>query len=222
MNFFRSRLIAPFAALALTAVTLGFSAPLAHAEEQSEESSLAAVRNKCDFRSDMRKLWEDHVTWTRLFIISSAANLPDKAVTTQRLLKNQVDLGNAIMPFYGRAAGVRLTALLTDHILIASRVVDAAKARDMRRFRLVALQWRANADQIAVFLSGANPRHWGVAALRAMMHEHLRVTTLEASTYLQGNYAASVAAYDQVRLQALHMADTLSSGIILQFPLAFR
>src|SRR5688572_12154878 len=48
----------------------------------------------------MRKLWEDHIAWTRLFIVSAAADLPDKAATTERLLQNQTDIGNAIKPYY--------------------------------------------------------------------------------------------------------------------------
>ena len=41
----------------------------------------------------MRKLWEDHITWTRIFIVSAAGDLPDKAAATERLLQNQVDIG---------------------------------------------------------------------------------------------------------------------------------
>src|SRR6476469_8448346 len=79
---------------------------------------------------DMRKLWEDHITWTRLFIVSAVADLPDKDATTQRLLQNQVDIGNAIKPFYGDAAGDKLTALLKEHILGAAALLTAAKAGD--------------------------------------------------------------------------------------------
>lgn len=63
----------------------------------------------------MRKLWEDHITWTRVFIISAAGDLPDKATATDRLLQNQVDIGNAIKPYYGDAAGDKLTMLLKEH-----------------------------------------------------------------------------------------------------------
>jgi hypothetical protein len=76
----------------------------------------------------MRKLWEDHVTWTRLYIVSAVAGLPDAGATAERLLQNQTDIGNAIKPFYGEAAGERLTALLRPHILIAAELVTAAKA----------------------------------------------------------------------------------------------
>ena len=50
-------------------------------------------------------LWEDHVTWTRLAVISLTADTPDTEATVARLLKNQTDIGNAVKPFYGRAAG---------------------------------------------------------------------------------------------------------------------
>src|SRR6266513_5771003 len=87
----------------------------------------SAPMSKSNLRDSMDKLWEDHVTWTRLYIVSAAATLPDKDSTAQRLLQNQTDIGNAVKPFYGDAAGDKLTALLKDHILIAVDIIDAAK-----------------------------------------------------------------------------------------------
>src|SRR5512141_2595672 len=80
----------------------------------------APVTTRSAFHGGMRKLWEDHVTWTRLFIVSALADLPDKNATTARLLANQTDIGNAIKPFYGDAAGEQLTALLKVHITTAA------------------------------------------------------------------------------------------------------
>ncbi|CAN5441015.1 hypothetical protein BH20ACI3_BH20ACI3_19420 [soil metagenome] len=108
----------------------------------------------------MRKLWEDHITWTRVFIISAVADLPDKAAATDRLLQNQVDIGNAIKPYYGNAAGDKLTALLKEHITTAAEIVAAAKAGDKSKQDDATKRWFANADQIAAFLSGANPKNW--------------------------------------------------------------
>jgi hypothetical protein len=173
------------------------------------------------FQDAMRKLWEDHITWTRVFIISAAADLPDKAAATERLLQNQTDIGNAIKPYYGDAAGNKLTTLLKEHITIAAEVVAAAKANDKPKLDDANKRWFANADQIADFLSGANPKNWPAAEMRSMMREHLNLTTAEAVARLKGDWAADIAAYDKVHEQILHMADMLSAGILKQHPAKF-
>lgn len=173
------------------------------------------------FQDAMRKLWEDHVTWTRVFIISAVADLPDKAAATDRLLQNQVDIGNAIKPYYGDAAGNKLTALLKEHITTAAEIVAAAKAGDKAKQDGATKRWYANADQIADFLSGANPKNWPQAEMRAMMHDHLDLTTKEVVARLTGDWAGDIKAYDDVHQQILHMADGLSTGIINQFPKKF-
>src|SRR4051812_34655618 len=160
-----------------------------------------------DLRTAMRKLWEDHITWTRVFIISAAGDLGDKDAATQRLLQNQVDIGNAIKPYYSAAAGDQLTALLKDHILISADVVAAAKANDQTKLADANKRWTANADQIADFLSKANPKNWPDASMRQMMHDHLSLTTNEAVARLHGDWAADVKAYDAVHQQILMMAD---------------
>ena len=174
------------------------------------------------FQDAMRKLWEDHITWTRLFIVSAAADLPDKGPTTERLLQNQVDIGNAIKPYYGDAAGEKLTALLKEHITTAAEVVTAAKANDTAKMTDANRRWFANADQIAAFLSEANPKNWPSAEMKRMMREHLDLTTAEAQARLKGDWAADIAAYEKVHGQILHMADMLSAGIVSQFPQKFK
>jgi len=177
--------------------------------------------NRCDFRSDMRKLWEDHITWTRLYIISATADLPEKDTTAKRLLQNQTDIGNAVKPFYGDAAGAKLTTLLKDHILIAVEIIDAAKKGEAAKKDDAAKRWSANADDIATFLSGANPKNWPLAEMKRMMRDHLDLTTAELVAHLQKDWPADVAAYDKVHNQILRMADMLSSGISSQFPTKF-
>lgn len=174
------------------------------------------------FNADMRKLWEDHITWTRLYIVSAVGGLADKDATAQRLLQNQTDIGNAIKPFYGDAAGAKLTALLRDHILIAAELIDAAKAGNKPKQDDATKRWFANADEIAAFLSGANPKNWPLADAKKMMHDHLNLTTEEVVAQLTKNWAGSIAAYDKVHTQILHMADMLSSGIEAQHPNKFK
>jgi hypothetical protein len=103
------------------------------------------------FREAMRKLWEDHVVWTRQFVVSAVADLPDKGAAAERLLRNQTDIGNAIKPFYGEAAGERRASLLKEHITIAAELVTAAKAGHKAAADDATRRWNANADEIAAY-----------------------------------------------------------------------
>ena len=182
----------------------------------------AASARELALHDDMRKLWEDHVTWTRLAIVSFLADLPDFERTAGRLLANQDDIGAAIAPYYGQQAGARLTGLLKEHIAGAVDLLKAARAGDEAGLARAKDAWYRNGDEIAGFLSHANPRNWPLAAMRAMMRTHLDQTIEEATARLSGDFAADVRAYDEIHRHILVMADALSAGIVKQFPGRFR
>jgi hypothetical protein len=169
----------------------------------------------------MRKLWIDHVAWTRMYIISAAAGLPDAKPTTDRLLQNQADIGNAVAGYYGAEAGTKLTALLKDHILQAAELVTASKAGDQTKAADAKTRWYKNADEIAGFLAAANPKHWPVETLKSAMKTHLDQTLEEASDRIEGKYDEDIKDYDEIVAHILTMADLLSSGIVKQFPEKF-
>ena len=174
----------------------------------------------CDLRSDMRKLWEDHIQWTRNVIFNILDDLPGATQDVARLLKNQDDIGNAIKPYYGDAAGNQLTSLLRQHILIAADLLTALKNNNTTAFNTANAQWFANADAIAAFLSSLNP-NWPLAEMKDMMYMHLNLTSAEALARKQHNYNADVTAYDNVHNEILQMADMLTEGIVAQFPNKF-
>ncbi len=209
------------AALAF-ALMLPVSPPVHSARAAHSAAAFKVPLDRDDYHDAMRQLWEEHVTWTRLYIVSAVAGLPDTQATAERLLRNQTDIGDAIKPFYGEGAGDTLTALLRPHILIAAEVVDAAIAGDNGRLQDALARWYENSDEIADFLSVTNPDNWPREALRAEMRHHLDLTLQEAQARLRGDWAADIAAYDTVHTHILGMADILSSGIIRQFPRKFR
>lgn len=195
----------------------------ARAESQTAHARHGATpTQEVALRQGMRALWEEHITWTRMVIVDFAAGAPSLTASQVRLLRNQTDIGDAIAPFYGRAAGKRLTSLLRDHILIAADVLTAAKAGDTTSLAKAQARWSRNGAQIADFLSSANPTAWSRAEMRHMMRDHLRLTTDEAVARLTGDWDADVRAFGKVHVQALGMADMLSGGIISQFPRRFR
>jgi hypothetical protein len=222
-------LVALFSALAALAISGG---PAAHAHgDGSYDATTAATvgdsqttltRKEVALREGMRQLWEDHIVWTRLAIISLTTGSPDTKATVGRLLKNQTDIGNAVKPFYGKAAGNKLTAELRRHILIAADLIAAAKAGDQAKLAEEQANWAKNADDIAAVLASVNPRFFKLSVLKAEMRMHLKLTTEEAVARLQGKWAADVAAYDKIHRHILHMSDYLSDGLVKQFPKRFR
>ena len=217
-------LIAFFSALAALAVSSGHDA---HAHGRTGHDTHAhpgasVTTQELALRSEMNRLWEDHITWTRLAIISLTTGSADTEATVGRLLRNQADIGDALKPFYGDAAGAEVTKELRLHILIAADVVAAAKSGDQAELADAQRRWERNADDIAALLNSVNPRFWEFAAMRAEMHKHLDLTTQEAVARLQGDWAGDVAAYDQIHAHILHMSDLLSTGLVKQFPKRFR
>jgi hypothetical protein len=179
------------------------------------------------FHDQMRKLWEDHVTWTRLTIVSAVGGadgqaLPDTGVTVARLQQNQTEIGAAIVPYFGQAAGDQLAALLHEHISGAVALVLAAKAGDAAGVAAAKTAWYANGQAIADFLAAANPRFWPQATMRAAMAAHLDQTLQEAVDQIQHNLAAEAGDYEAAHLHILEMADLLSSGIIRKFSNQFE
>jgi hypothetical protein len=208
--------------LLLIGVSTGVAKDAPRIARISVSTTDSASPKEAAFQNAMRKLWEDHIIWTRVFIISAVADLPDKAAATDRLLQNQVDIGKAIKPYYGNPAGDKLSSLLKEHITTAAEIVTAAKAGDKPKQDDATKRWFANADQIAAFLSDANPKNWPRADMQKMMQDHLNLTTEEVVARLGGNWAADIAAFDKVHEQILHMADMLSAGIIKQHPAKFK
>jgi len=174
-----------------------------------------------NLKMNERKLWIDHVGWTHSFIVSDLASLPDKKVTLQRLLKNQDDIGASIKPYYGEEAGNKLSKLLRAHISIAGQVADAAKSNNKADLDKYNKSWYKNADDIADFLSSANP-NWPNSELKDMLHKHLEFVTNQVVTRINKNWKADIDTYDKGEDHMIKFADVLSDGIIKQFPEKFK
>jgi hypothetical protein len=210
-----------FIALALVNISYAQSMGQKMPMQGKMAGSMLLTKSAVDLRMDMRKLWEDHITWTRNYIISALANLEDTGKVAERLLKNQDDIGDAIKPIYGNDAGKQLASLLRDHILIAAEVVKAAQTANSEALTAANKKWYANADDIAVFLSGANP-NWSKQALTDMLYKHLELTTGEVVSRLKKDWSADIDYYDRGHMHMLMFADALTEGIVKQFPEKFR
>ena len=177
-------------------------------------------RRELELSNHLRMLWEQHIAWTRMFIISAIDNLRDLELVTNRLLRNPKDFEMALRPFYGEKIASRFSDLLTEHLTIAAELVIAAKAGNAKAAADAERRWYANAEEIAFFLGSINP-FWSEEEWKTMLFEHLALTKTEAVSRLTGDYETNIAVYDKIEAQALGMADVMTEGIVRQFPRKF-
>jgi len=221
-----------YTAAALIAATMAPSISNAAVKPEGMKVSIqlapvAAVRQQVltqsavQFTNEMRRLWIEHIGWTGLYIISALDGLEDQQQVLARLLRNQQDIGNLFKPYYGDAAGNQLTTLLQQHIMLAGKVIDAAKAGNSADLNQYNAQWHKNADDIARFLVAANP-NWGAKWLQDMLYTHLKLITDQVVARLKKDWEGNIHAIDQNEVHMLQFADVLSDGIIKQFPKQFQ
>src|SRR5574339_15137 len=170
------------------------------------------------YHDEWRKLWEDHITWTRVVIIGILDGLPGTEDYIGRLLQNYEDMEEALTPYYGDEAEV-LGDLIQDHLVIAAQILTAVKNGEPAD-ELIA-SWYANGDDIAAQMNEMNPQFWPLAETQQMWKDHLDATLAEALDHFNGQFAAEVADYDRVHDLALEMADFFSNGVMQQFPSQF-
>jgi hypothetical protein len=196
------------------------SAAASSSSQSGGPTAAVAATAAAALKQDMRKLWTDHVVWTRAYIVAAIADQPDAQAAADRLMKNQEDIGNAVAKFYGGPAGHQLTTLLKEHISIAVDLIKAAKVGDKATQQAADTRWQENAVQIANFLSKANP-NWPRATLVDLMKMHLSTTTAEVVARLNKDWQGDVQAFEAVYDHILKMADALADGIVKQFPERF-
>ena len=207
---FRSVLALVCVGVFIVALMAGLIAPASAAPLAAKKTSRLA------YHDEWRKLWEDHITWTRVVIMGILDELPGTNTYVERLLQNYEDMEEALAPYYGDDAEV-LGDLIQDHLVIAAELLTAANNGDTTAFEDARVRWYANAEDIAVQMNTMNPKFWPLEETQQMWVDHLDATLDEATTHLTGDFAGEVAAYDMVHDMALEMADLFSNGVMGQF-----
>lgn len=207
--------------LSLFLITLIFIPFKAQALEAISSNDVSCNKAICELKMLQRRLWIDHVSWTRSTIISDLSSLEDKGPVLERLLKNQDDIGNSIKPYYGEEAGNKLASLLRKHIELAVKVTDSAKTGNKTDLEKYNKLWYENADKIAEFLSSTNP-NYSEKVLKDMLHKHLQYVTDQVVARLNKDWNADIEVYDKGEDHMITFADIITEGIVKQFPQKFK
>ncbi len=176
--------------------------------------------NQVQLLKQMNLVWEQHIMWTRMLLISIADNLKDLEATQARLLRNPKDIADVFRRFYGIAVANKIQQLLTEHLVIGKDLIVALKNKNQEEATKLNTKWYQNADEMAEAFSSINP-FYPREEIRNMLYEHLRLTTNEVNYRLQGNYVEDINSYDMVQKEILKMSQFFVNGIVKQFPNLF-
>ena len=204
------------AAFAVNAQQMNHSGMKAATSSRWQKSVKYQALNKA-----MRELWSAHMYWTLLTVDAFYNDAKGLDAKLNRLLQNQKDIGSAIVPFYGQAAGDKLTELLKVHIQDAVPVLQAAKSDDKAALDKAVKNWYANAKEIGDFLASANPKNWMAKDTESALEMHITHTIAYSVSILKSDYTKSFGGFEEALHHMLHLADILSDGIAKQFPEKF-
>lgn len=163
-------------------------------------------------------LWSEHMQYTMQVVDAFFNNQDALDAYLNRLLRNQQDIGNALVPFYGEEAGKRQAQLLTDHINLAVPVLEAARDSDEAGLKTALDNWYANAEENGIALSELNPDNWPPKLLTDALRMHIDQTVEYSVALLKKDYAAAIESYDTAHHHMLDLAVVMANGIIAQFP----
>ena len=185
-----------------------------------QDMSYWVSMNQVQLLKQMNLVWEQHIMWTRMLLISIAENLKDLEATQARLLRNPKDIADVFRRFYGNVVANRIQQLLTEHLTIGKDLIVALKNKNQEEATRLNTKWYQNADEMAEAFSSINP-FYPREEIRSMLYQHLRLTTNEVNNRLQGNYVEDINSYDMAQKEILRMSQFFVNGIVKQFPNLF-
>lgn len=169
----------------------------------------------------LRDLWTGHAFWVRNVVFATAGRDAAAAkVAETQVVANAKQIAAAIVPFYGQAAADQLFALLAGHYGAVKDYLQATLAGSKARQTAATATLTANADEIAKFLSGANP-HLPHDALRSLLLAHGAHHIQQIDEVKARQYADEAKTWAAMNGHLLSIADALTGALAQQFPAKF-
>jgi hypothetical protein len=183
------------------------------------------------FRMDSRTLWTRYSLGMINYSVSSFGDLASTPSVEKNLANSAASIGEFFIPYYGMKSGNKIGSLLTVISNNGARVVDAIKnKRDMAAYEVI---WSKQIDELANYLNEINPQQYPKDLLSEQFTSLTRLWAEDFNARYNNDYITDSIALDNILKIAVSgipnhvnkgyvsIADTLSRGVIAQFPLSF-
>lgn len=171
-----------------------------------------------DTKAALRDLWAGHIFWIRNVVLDNATNNPAaRDAAEKEVVANAKQIAGAITPFYGQAASDKLFTLLAGHYGAVKEYSEATVAGNTRQQETALAHLASNADEIAVFLSGANP-NLPKDTVRGLIAAHGAHHVAQINEFQEQDYAHEAETWQVMRQHVYVIADALTTALAKQFP----
>lgn len=183
------------------------------------------------FRMDSRTMWTRYSLGMINYSVSSMGNLSSTQTVEKNLARAAATIGEFFIPYYGMRSGNKIGSLLTVIANNGVKVVEAIKnKKDIAAYEVI---WIKQIDELASYLNEINPGQYPVDLLAEQFSSLVKLWTEDFNARFSSDYITDSIALDNILKVAVSgipnhtnkgyssIADTLSRGIIAQFPLTF-
>ena len=178
----------------------------------------ATVISESELQLALRDLWTGHIFWVRSVVLAS--HYDDGAgaeVAEAKAVENARALADAITPFYGKEAADKLFGLLAGHYGAIKDYMQAGFSENKSGKDAASKKLIANAEEIAIFLDGANP-HLPKEAVHPLLIAHGAHHIHQIDAVHQGDFSKEAEVWDAMIAHIYSLADAMAGALAKQFP----
>jgi hypothetical protein len=208
-------------ALTIMSMVLGALLLISPSPALAKAKGATAVPARVQLQLAMRDLWVGHIFWVRNVVLDTHyGDAAAAKVAEKQVVQNAKDIANAISPYYGKPASDKLFKLLAGHYGAIKDYMTATFAGNKAGQTAAVDKLKKNADEIATFLSSANP-NWPKATLEAALLAHGGHHIAQIDAISKKDFASEAKTWTAMKDQVYTIADVLANGIVKQFPKKF-
>jgi len=202
-------------ALAAAALCFLFVAPtglLAQSQSSPVHPPAAA-----ELQAALRDLWVGHIFWVRnVALMTKLGDMAGAKVAEDQVVQDARDIANAISPYYGQPAADKLFGLLAAHYGAIKEYMVAAYAGKKSAQASAKAKLEKNAEEIAIFLSSANP-NWPKDDLLGALQAHAMHHVMQIDALNVKDFKTEASVWNEMKGHIYTIADVLAQGIEKQF-----